>query len=125
MHSRFIKIQSSRLFLVLLLPFTALKGAEVEDVRVWHAPDHTRLVFDLSAGVNYNLFTLANPDRIVIDIAESSLGANFSGLDLTASPIKGIRSAVREGNTLRVVLDLTAEMKPSSFTLAPNSELGD
>lgn len=124
MNSTITKKLSTRLLLVLLSPFTLLYAAEVEDVRIWHAPDHTRLVFDLSGGVDYNLFTLANPDRVVIDIEESSLATNFSGLDFTSSSIRGIRSALRAGNTLRVVLDLDTEMRPSSFTLAPNSESG-
>ena len=93
-------------------------------MRVWHAPDHTRVVFDLSAGVDYNLFTLDNPNRVVIDIDGSSLATNFDGLDFTGSAVAAIRSAERDNNTLRVVLDLDEQMKPSSFTLQPNSELG-
>lgn len=108
-----------------LLASLAVTAADVRDVRLWRAPDHTRLVFDLSGEVEYTLFTLANPDRVVIDIAGSSLGSDLSRLDFAESPINGMRSAIRDGDTLRMVIDLGAKVEPRSFTLAPNSEQGD
>ena len=108
-----------------LLASFALSAADVEEVRVWRAPDHTRLVFDLSGEVEYKLFTLSNPSRVVIDIEGSSLGSDLSGLDFNESPVSGIRSAIRDGDTLRMVIDLVTEVEPRSFTLAPNSEQGD
>lgn len=115
------------MFLVFLWTLTANTAiaADVEEVRLWRAPDHTRLVFDLSESVNYKLFTLANPDRVVVDIAKTSLRGDLSELDFDGSPISGLRSAIRDDNTLRMVIDLSATVDPSSFTLAPNSELGN
>ena len=106
------------------VPISAL-AASINEVRMWRAPDHTRLVFDLSDNVNYNLFTLDDPHRVVIDIEDSNLFDDLSGLDFTGSPIEGVRSGVRNGDDLRIVLDLSNEIEPSSFKLAPNSELGD
>ncbi|NKB35062.1 MAG: LysM peptidoglycan-binding domain-containing protein [Pseudomonadales bacterium] len=100
-------------------------AASIDEVRMWRAPDHTRLVFDLSDNVNYNLFTLDSPHRVVIDIEDSILNDDFSGLDFSSSPIEAVRNGVRNGDDLRIVLDLTHEINPSSFTLAPNSELGN
>ena len=108
-----------------LLASFAVSAASVEEVRVWRAPDHTRLVFDLSGEVEYKLFTLDNPARVVIDIEGSSLGGDLSSLDFNESPISGMRSAIRDGDTLRMVIDLVVEVEPRSFTLAPNSEQGD
>ena len=92
---------------------------------MWRAPDHTRLVFDLSEAVSYNLFTLENPRRVVIDINNVAQVNDLSGLDFTDSPITAVRSGVRNGTGLRIVLDLSAEVKPSSFTLEPNTEHSD
>lgn len=109
-----------------LLASAVLFAADVRDVRLWRAPDHTRLVFDLSGEVEYTLFTLSNPERVVIDIERSSLGRNLSDIRFDGSPIRSIRSAMRDdGDTLRMVIDLEASVEPKSFTLAPNSELGD
>lgn len=100
-------------------------AAEVEDLRMWRAPDHTRLVFDLSDSASYNLFSLDNPYRVVIDIRDSSTSNSFEGLDFSASPIEGIRSGTRNGTDLRIVLDLLQQVNPSSFTLEPNTEFGN
>jgi N-acetylmuramoyl-L-alanine amidase len=108
-----------------LLASLAVSAASVEEVRVWRAPDHTRLEFDLSGEAEYKLFTLDNPARVVIDIEGSSLGGDLSRLDFSESPINGMRSAIRDESTLRIVIDLGAEVEPRSFTLAPNSEQGD
>ncbi len=111
--------------LLLLVGSASLRAAEVQDIRMWQAPDHTRLVFDLSASISYELFTLNNPDRVVIDLEDTHSNSPFNGLDFTGSPIRSLRTGTRGENTLRVVLDLNAPVDPSSFTLVPNSEFGD
>ncbi|MBM87944.1 MAG: N-acetylmuramoyl-L-alanine amidase [Gammaproteobacteria bacterium] len=100
-------------------------AANIDDVRIWPAPDHTRLVFDLSTDVDYDLFALDNPLRIVIDIENSNLMEELPLLDFSGSPIEAIRSGVRDGDDLRIVLDLNSETNPSSFKLPPNSEHGN
>ena len=35
---------------------------------MWAAPGSTRVVFDISAPVDHNLFVLHNPERVVIDL---------------------------------------------------------
>ena len=110
---------------LLAMSATGVHAATVKKIRFWSEPDHTRLVFDLSDSVEYKMFTLSNPDRVVIDIAKSRLADDFSALDFDGGPIKSLRSGTRDGDTLRVVLDLISEVKPSSYTLAANSDAGD
>jgi N-acetylmuramoyl-L-alanine amidase len=97
----------------------------VDGLRVWRAPDHTRLVFDLSAAVNHKVFPLTDPSRLVIDIESVTLQADTSVLDFTASPIASIRSGVHEKKNLRIVLDLKEAVQPRSFLLARNEQYGD
>ena len=61
-----------------LLASLAVSAASVEEVRLWRAPDHTRLVFDLSGELEYKLFTRDNPARVGIDIAGSSVGGDLA-----------------------------------------------
>jgi len=116
-----------RQVLVLLLGSSGigLQAAEVVDLRMWRAPDHTRLVLDLSDAVEYSSFLLEDPHRFVVDIKSSFTDLSFSGLDFSDSPISGIRSGVRNGESLRIVLDLTSAVEPETFSLAPNSEFGE
>ncbi|AZT85888.1 AMIN domain-containing protein [Marinobacter sp. NP-4(2019)] len=110
--------------MLLAWPMVALAGKDVEGVRIWPAPDHTRLVLDIAGKVEHNVFSLSGPSRLVIDMKDVSLKADFSTLDLSGSPIQRIRSAPRNGNDLRVVLDLKSEIKPRSFQLEPNQQYG-
>lgn len=116
-----------RQVLVLLLGSSGigLQAAEVVDLRMWRAPDHTRLVLDLSDAVEYSSFLLEDPHRFVVDIKSSFTDLSFNGLDFSGSPISGIRSGVRNGDSLRIVLDLTSAVEPETFSLAPNSEFGE
>ena len=102
-----------------------LAGAvEFENVRLWAAPDHTRVVFDTSGAVSHNVFSLQNPDRLVIDVpaAKASkalqIGSNSGGL------VKNVRTAVKKDKSLRIVLDLKQSAKPRTFSLKPNSQYG-
>ncbi|MFC4258294.1 N-acetylmuramoyl-L-alanine amidase [Marinobacter lacisalsi] len=116
-----------RLLLVVVVslsPAAGIAATEVEGARIWPAPDHTRLVFDTRSQVRHTIFSLENPSRLVIDMQDTSLGANLDRLDLSNSPVKRIRSAPRNGNDLRVVLDLEKDIKPRSFLLEPNQQYG-
>ena len=99
---------------LLLSASTVLAGTRVEGVRLWPAPDHTRLVLDTAGLVEHNVFSLSGPSRLVIDLKDAALGTDFSKVDLSGSPIQRIRSAPRNGNDLRVVLDLKSDIKPLS-----------
>jgi len=111
--------------LLLAISVEALAASEVRGVRLWRAPDNTRLVFDLSGPVQHNLFILSSPDRIVVDIQGASLATAFDQLNLANTPITSVRSAQRSAQELRLVLDLSAAVTPKSFTLAPNQQYGN
>lgn len=113
------------LLLLLLMPLVAeAQMVAVRGVRMWTAPDSTRLVFDVSGPVEHTLFLLKNPSRLVIDIKNTRLARTLHGFDLHNSLIKGIRSAERDGHNLRVVLDLSGPVRPQSFLLRPNADYG-
>jgi len=113
----------SWIFFILIGISTAAQAVTVNGVRMWPAPDHTRLVFDLNAPVEHSLFTLQSPDRIVIDMKATEFEAGLPALD-QQSFIKEIRYAPRGGDSLRIVLDLKRKVKPKSFALKPHGEYG-
>ena len=100
-------------------------SVEVDDVRLWRAPDHTRIVFDLSGPAEHKLLVLQNPSRIVLDVENARIKAGLTDLKLDGTPVKLVRAGVREGDDLRVVLDLGAAVKPRSFFLKANDQAGD
>ena len=108
----------------LLLP-SFIWAADIESVRLWRAPDSTRLVLDLSTAAEHNLFALQNPNRLVVDLSDSQLQTQFDKLDLANTPISGIRVAVRNKTDVRVVLDLKTTVSPKSFSLKANEQYSD
>ena len=112
------------LSLVIILLPNILVAAEVRGLRMWPAPDNTRLVFDLSAPAEHSLFTLSNPNRIVIDLKSSKVSGALPSTTYNESRIKGFRYAKRGDNGLRVVLDLNNAVKPKSFVLKPHGSYG-
>ena len=111
--------------LLLVIGSTCWAQAEINGVRMWPAPDNTRLVFDTSAPVEHTLFILKNPDRIVVDIKGARLEGKIDKLDFSKGLVKNIRSAKQGKGDLRVVLDLNEQATPKSFVLRPNEEYGD
>lgn len=124
-----MSIRVSRCIVVLglglaLIP-NILLAAEVRGLRMWPAPDNTRLVFDLNAPVEHSLFALHNPERIVIDIKDTTVSGTLPTVTYNESRIKGIRYARRGDDGLRVVLDLKNAVQPKSFVLKPHSSYGN
>lgn len=103
----------------------ASNGRVLESVRMHEAPEYTRVVFDISADVTYDLFTLDNPRRVVIDLANTRPDEGFNPelVALARKRVKSVRGSVR-GNDYRVVLDVTGSPTPKSFTLAPVAPYG-
>lgn len=98
--------------------------ATIEDIRVWRAPDHTRLVLDVSEPLKYSTLELDNPERIVVDMINTTLKSS-TDVALANTPIKAIRTGVRAGRNLRLVLDLTEQVRLEVFTLSATEVSGD
>ena len=112
------------LLLVALAPVAAAGQVPVEGARIWNAPDHTRIVLDTAAPIRHRVFSLDNPHRLVVDITDARLTADLPPADADDVLVAGLRSGVREGDDLRVVLDLKQPVKAKSFQLKPNGTYG-
>ncbi|MDA8865905.1 N-acetylmuramoyl-L-alanine amidase [Porticoccaceae bacterium] len=97
-------------------------AAEINSMRVWRAPDNTRLVFDVSGAIEYKVFSLDNPHRLVIDISNIINQPSVANLDFKNSPITKMRTAQRSAKELRIVLDLKSAVTPKHFTLKANEQ---
>ncbi len=102
----------------------AALAAVLDGVRMHEAPDYTRVVFDTSQAVAYQVFALDNPRRMVIDLKDTRVEAGFDpGGGRDGERVTGLRAAPR-GSDYRVVLDLARPVAPQSFTLAPVAPYG-
>jgi N-acetylmuramoyl-L-alanine amidase len=92
-------------------------------MRVWSGPDSTRVVFELSAPVEHRVFTLSDPERLVIDLPATTVDSPLS-LPEPKGLVAAVRSGDRPTGELRVVLELTKAAKAKTFLLAPNEQYG-
>jgi N-acetylmuramoyl-L-alanine amidase len=100
------------------------QSGEVRGIRVWAAPDNTRVVLDLNGPVAHSLFSLSDPQRVVIDLTNTRMADRAVGADAAAGLVKRIRSGPRNKRDLRMVLDLSNRVTPRSFLLPPNAQYG-
>ncbi len=115
------------LFLFTLILFSAVATADIKDVRIWQSPENTRLVFDLTEPSEHKIFTLDNPQRVVIDLMNAKSRIDVAKVDVAKTSVSGIRSGKRNKNDLRIVLDIEKALKnekisAKSFPLKPNKK---
>ena len=102
--------------------------AQVTSSRIWPAPDYTRLTLESKSAIKHSLFTLKDPERLVIDLETDELSPaleELAGKVAAEDPyIQGLRVARNRPGVVRVVLDLKADVKPQLFMLPPIAEYG-
>lgn len=109
------------LLLLGFMPMAALHAAEVQRLHTLQQDGLTRSIVHLDGTPDYKVFTLGNPDRVVIDIKGGRLGSGFRSV--SAGVVEGVRHG-RQGSDLRIVLDLAASAQARSFVLGPSQRDG-
>ncbi|EKO3911215.1 N-acetylmuramoyl-L-alanine amidase [Vibrio fluvialis] len=99
---------------------SAAQANVLEGVRVWPSPDETRVVIDVKSEVDFSYFTLSGPDRLVVDLKQTSLGTKLPVNVSDSAILTKIRaSSPPEKSTYRLVLELKKKSAPQLFKLAP------
>lgn len=112
--------------LVLLLHIGGAQAASVtvKNLRMWQAPDHTRVVFDLSAPVQYKLGVLTNPHRVYLDLPGGELASRLPSIEDDGRFMRRVHSGHPRPGVLRVVFTLKMAVDPKTFLLEPNEVYG-
>ena len=101
-------------------------SSQIVALRIWPASTYTRITLEASEAIQYKQFTIANPNRLVIDLQGVQLNSvlkDIGGQISAADPyIKTARAGQFDPETVRLVLELKADVKPQAFTLAPVAE---
>ncbi|MFT5814724.1 MAG: N-acetylmuramoyl-L-alanine amidase [Psychroserpens sp.] len=114
--------------LMLCLGVVSIANASnsIDSVRVWPAPENTRIVFDLSKQPDFKYFSLQSPQRLVIDFKNSTNYVDLMSVIKADRRVKKIRtSRSKQQGTTRLVLELTDNFRISVFPLAPAGQYGD
>lgn len=108
----------------MLMSTTQAQQVQINSLRYWTAPDHTRMVFDANTVVPHQVFLLENPARLVIDFNDTKLTKPLAQPPANHGLFTRVRSATRNKKDLRVVVDLTTAVTPKSFSLKPSKTYG-
>lgn len=110
------------MFVLLGLAFVfaaqAVAGVRVQNMRLGNQPDGARVVFDMNGKVNYRVFLLDSPRRVVVDLDD----ADIERLQTKTSNqiVSGTRLGKLDGNDKRVVIDLSRPaVVKKSFMMPP------
>tara|TARA_B100001094_G_scaffold229999_1_gene224612 strand:+ start:5018 stop:6337 length:1320 start_codon:yes stop_codon:yes gene_type:complete len=115
--------------IIFLSSFACFAQNKVNSVRIWAAPEHTRVVFDLKKTPDFNYFSLkpSKPygHRLVIDFKSTASAVKLAQVANKSKLIKAIRvSKPAQASHYRVVLDLVAALKAQVFALKPTKPYG-
>jgi N-acetylmuramoyl-L-alanine amidase len=107
-----------------LFSVSTFAANSIDGIRVWPAPENTRIVFDVKKKPEYKYFTLSNPNRLVIDFTNTKNTVALKKLAVNDPRVKLFRSSVNKGKT-RLVLELTKSYQLTVFPLAPAGQYGN
>ena len=98
-------------------------GASVVAVRVWPAPDYSRVTLESDKPLKTTQTFIPNPPRLAVDIQGMQLTNTLKELAVKVQPddpnIASIRIGQNSPNVVRMVLDLKQAANPQVFTLKP------
>ena len=101
---------------------------QIVSTRIWPAQDYTRVTLESRSELKFELFSVKDPERLVLDLEGVELGPALAELNnkvAVGDPyIERLRVARNRPGVVRLVLDLKSEVKPQVFTLKPVGEYG-
>jgi N-acetylmuramoyl-L-alanine amidase len=119
-------LRAGATLLVSLLTHGVARSAQFIAVRVWPAPDYTRITLENNTKLKATHFLIKDPHRLVVDIDGVDLDAQLKSLiakiDSNDPYIAQVRIAQNRPGVVRLVFDLKDEIHPQVFTLEPVGE---
>lgn len=113
------------LFTLLALVWMTNAGADeqIRSARLWPAQDYSRLTLESATPIAHHMFTIKNPERLVIDLENIEFDETLNNISKLVSADDPHIGAIRVGKfkpgVVRLVLDLKQEVHPQIFELKP------
>jgi N-acetylmuramoyl-L-alanine amidase len=105
--------------LLLALVWNLARAAEISQLRLETGPTGTRAELRLDGVADYQILSLANPDRLVLDLPGSQLRRG-TPLPAASGIVRGVRAGQPSPGVTRIVFDLAAPV----VALKPRVETG-
>ncbi|MFH1501442.1 MAG: N-acetylmuramoyl-L-alanine amidase [Candidatus Eisenbacteria bacterium] len=120
-HGRSVIVLGAAALMAAALPFSARAAGDVSAVRYWTAPDHTRVVVDLTGESQYSTRSLTGPDRVVVLVVGGSVASASKSTPVEDGLVDRVRLNQLESGA-QVVVDLTQAAAYNVFPLKPYRE---
>ena len=115
--------------ILLQVAMPALAGETIVAARLWPSPDYTRLTLETRSPIKYALFSVADPERLVLDLEGVDFGPALETLQHNVRAedpfIAQLRTARNRPGVVRVVLELKTVVRAQAFTLRPIAQYGN
>jgi len=131
----YVKQANSAIVLFAYLTFTVFalfigcvqsvsaKQVNVTDVRFSDSRDLARIVLEFDEPPSFSYFSLANPERVVIDLQNVDKAFNFSSIGLSGNKVSKLRhSTPKTSKDSRIVIETNKKLSVRLFTLTPADE---
>lgn len=117
---RFLSFLLLNALVYSLIASFSISANVIKNIRVWPAPDETRVVMDMGDEAHYTYFTLSHPTRLVVDVQDTNIKAKLP-ISVAKSPVlKRIRrSSPPQKGTYRLVFELKKKVPVEIFKLPP------
>jgi len=110
-------VSAAILSTVLLMPCDAGAALTVQSVRYWTAPDHTRIVIDVSGAPKFRHSVLSDPPRVVIEVSKAKLHSSVREMAVGDGVIDKVRFNALSGGVVQIVVDLPRPSESAVFYL--------
>jgi N-acetylmuramoyl-L-alanine amidase len=114
--------------LLLALALAASRAGaapSVDNIRLGQHGERTRIVLEISEPVAFEVFSLADPYRVVVDLPEMSWDADAASFRVRAGLVAGLRFGLFKPGNSRLVLDANGPIKvDKAYLMAPTDGYG-
>jgi N-acetylmuramoyl-L-alanine amidase len=105
-------------FFILLHP-ASISAALITDVRFWSAPDHTRVVFDLTEPIQYEASSQASPPQLLLEMKGAILLTRKRELTVNDSFLSKIILTPTGEKKVQLILHQKRPLQANILTLKP------
>jgi N-acetylmuramoyl-L-alanine amidase len=103
----------------LLLLFQTAWAAKVTELRLWSAPDHTRVVLDLTEPIQYESSSQENPPQLHLELKNVSLSTSRKEWEVKDPFLKKITTVDLKKDRVKLVFHQKKPLNVSIFLLKP------
>ncbi len=105
---------------MLLFAYRAQAAVDIQNMRIGNQSDGARVVFDMNKSIDYRVFLLDDPQRVVVDLEDADIKQLYT--KISNQVVKQTRVGRMSGNDKRVVLELSRPaVVKKAFLIPPQS----